>query len=153
LLTGAVVAARQKKSQTARHYLREADATAARLGEGHNHLWTAFGPTNAAIHRISVEVELGEGGRAVECASAVDIRAIPFLERRAHHLIDVATGKLEWGRDWEALELLIEAEVLAPEEVRFQPGSRQLVRLLMKRNVVNPNGPISRLYDLTTQPG
>jgi transcriptional regulator with XRE-family HTH domain len=145
LLTGAVVAAKQKKSQTARYYLLEADTAAARLGEGHNHLWTAFGPTNAAIHRVSVEVELGEGGRAVECASAVNIEAIPFLERRAHHFIDVAAGSLEWGRDREALELLLEAAAIAPEEVCYQPGSRQIVQRLAERNVVSPYELTSRL--------
>jgi hypothetical protein len=62
---------------------------AERLGEDRNDFWTVFGPTNVGIHRASVAVELGDAGRAVEQARAIDPSQLPSLERRAHHLLDL----------------------------------------------------------------
>lgn len=145
LLTAAVAAAHQGKANTAQHYLGEADVLAARLGNDHNHLWTAFGPANAGIHRVSVEVLLGEGGRAVEHGVVIDLTAVPSLERRAHHLIDLAVGCVQWSKDREAAEFLLRADALAPEEVRHQPASQRLIRGLLQRGTVDAGGPIRML--------
>ena len=44
---------------TARQALLDADQVAGQLGVDDNWLWTAFDPTNVAIHQLSVEVSLG----------------------------------------------------------------------------------------------
>lgn len=55
-----MAAARAEDRATTRTFLTEADAAAGRLGRDANHLWTAFGPTNVAIHRVATAGELGD---------------------------------------------------------------------------------------------
>ena len=64
-LIAAIVAARRTQRAQAWARLDQADRLAGMLGEDANHGWTAFGPTNVAIHRVSVAVELGDAGEAV----------------------------------------------------------------------------------------
>jgi uncharacterized metal-binding protein len=40
-------------------------------GDG-NAMWTVFGPTNVALHSVSIEMEMGEAGRCpLECLAGV----------------------------------------------------------------------------------
>ncbi|WP_306189985.1 hypothetical protein [Streptomyces sp. MK5] len=52
-LAGSMAAARADDRATTRAFLAEADQAAHRLGRDANHMWTAFGPTNVAIHRVA----------------------------------------------------------------------------------------------------
>jgi hypothetical protein len=63
-LLAAVVAARRADRYEARQRLDHARLLADILGEDGNYGWTAFGPTNVAIHRVSVAAELGDAGDA-----------------------------------------------------------------------------------------
>lgn len=69
-LTLAVITARDGDRAAARQHLQEARTTAERLGEDRNDYGTEFGPTNVAIHAISVAVDLGDAGEAVDLAKA-----------------------------------------------------------------------------------
>jgi hypothetical protein len=133
LQTSAVVAARRGDRARANEFLAEAATTAQRLGEDRNDFWTVFGPTNVGIHRTSVAVELGDAGAAVEQARAIDPSHLPSLERRTHHLLDLAQGYGQWRKDHEAVEVLLQAERLAPQEVHFQPAVQRLVVELLQR--------------------
>ncbi|WP_143448220.1 hypothetical protein [Kineosporia sp. A_224] len=53
-LIAAVIAGRRTDRVQAWARLDRAEALAGLLGEDANHAWTAFGPTNVAIHRVSV---------------------------------------------------------------------------------------------------
>jgi hypothetical protein len=133
-LKGAVAAARLGDRASTQGFLEEARAAARRLGGDANHYWTAFGPTNVAVHQVAVAVELGDGGTAVERAKQVRIAALPSMERRAQHLIEVACGYGQWGKNRQATDLLVAAERLAPEEVRVQPKVTTLVAELLHRD-------------------
>jgi transcriptional regulator with XRE-family HTH domain len=133
LQTSAVVAARRGDRAGANEFLTEASLVAQRLGEDRNDLWTVFGPTNVGIHRASVSVELGDAGRVVEQARAIDPSHLLSLERRAHHLLDLAQGFGQWRKDHEALDTLLRAERLAPQEVHQQPVVQRLVVELLQR--------------------
>jgi hypothetical protein len=72
--------------------LTEAEDAAARLGDDRNLRWTAFGPTNASLHRVNIAVTLGDAGTAIDVARTVDLggsvtrhraeaRADPLAER------------------------------------------------------------------------
>ena len=52
-------------------------------------------------------------------------------ERRASHLLDVTLGYLQWGKRDEAAKTLLEADQLAPEEVRCRSRTRQIITHLM----------------------
>jgi tetratricopeptide (TPR) repeat protein len=133
LQTSAVVAARRGDRAGANDFLTEAAVIAERLGEDRNDFWTVFGPTNVGIHRASVSVELGDAGLVVEPARAIDPSHLPSLERRAHHLLDLAQGYGQWRKDHQALDTLLQAERLAPQEVHQQPVVQRLVVELLHR--------------------
>ncbi|MGH3976234.1 MAG: helix-turn-helix domain-containing protein, partial [Pseudonocardiaceae bacterium] len=125
-LTGSMAAARNEDRATTRTFLAEAEDSAWRLGADANHLWTAFGPTNVAIHRVSTAVELGDLQVAVDLGPRVDVSALP-VERRIRHRIEVARAYSAWNRRDEALTILLDAERDAPEQIRYHFISRQLV--------------------------
>jgi hypothetical protein len=72
-LIAAVTAARRTDKPQAWARLDQADALAQLLGVDANYAWTAFGPTNVAIHRVSVAAELGDPAEAL----LVDLDRLP----------------------------------------------------------------------------
>jgi hypothetical protein len=143
------VAARRGDRAGATEFLAEAAVIAQRLGADRNDFWTVFGPTNVGIHRASVSVELGDAGRAVEQSRAIDPSHLPSLERRAHHLLDLAQGYGQWRKDHQALDALLHAERLAPQEVQQPVVQRLVVELLHReRRTTKP-----RLRELATRVG
>jgi hypothetical protein len=131
LLRGAVAAAQHDQRAAAHELLDEADSAAQRLGVDGNLRWTAFGPTNARLHRVNVAVTLGDAGTAVDVARRIDLRTITVTERKAALLIDTARAYLQWGRHEKAYIALRAAEDIAHEEVAGRPSARRLVRQLV----------------------
>jgi transcriptional regulator with XRE-family HTH domain len=131
LLRGAVAAAQDDQRATAHELLDEADIAARRLGIDGNIRWTAFGPVNAQLHRVSIAVTLGDAGTAVDVARRVNLDAIEVTERKATLLIDTARAFLQWGRHEKAYIALRAAEETAPEEVAGRPSVHRVVRDLV----------------------
>ncbi|MGH3867222.1 MAG: helix-turn-helix domain-containing protein [Pseudonocardiaceae bacterium] len=138
LLAGSMAAARNKDRATTRTFLAEAADSARRLGADANHLWTAFGPTNVAIHRVSTAVELGDLQVTVDLGPQVDVSALP-IERRIRHRIEVARAYSAWNRRDEALTILLNAEQDAPEQIRYHFITRQLVLRWIRQQRGKPN--------------
>ena len=88
-LQRAVIAAHFNDPDLAYGQLERASQVAGRLGEGHNEYNTEFGPANVRLYEIAVAVELGDAGRALRAAAAVDTSGLS-AERQARMLIDVA---------------------------------------------------------------
>jgi transcriptional regulator with XRE-family HTH domain len=132
-LKSAVAAARRGDRSTAIDLLDEAGRAASQLNADRNDFWTAFGPTNVAVHAVTIAVELGEPGYALEQARRVRLSRLPVPERRAHHLIDVAKAHGQSRQDSEAVKLVLAAEKLAPEEVRLRPTTRTLIADILHR--------------------
>jgi transcriptional regulator with XRE-family HTH domain len=144
LLAGAMAAARADDRATVRHFLGEAEQTALRMGHDANHLWTAFGPTNVAIHRVSTAMELGDVQIAVDLGPRVDTTTLP-TERRVRHSLEVARGLSTSNRREDALDLLLAAEQLAPEQVRYHFLSRNLVQTWIKTQRGKPSWQLADL--------
>jgi len=125
-LAGAMAAARAEDRATTRAFLAEADAVARRLGRDGKHMWTSFGPTNVAIHRVATAAELGDMQIAADLGPRLDTSALP-TERRVRHALEVARALSTRNRPDQALDVLLDAEQLAPEQVRYHFLSRQLV--------------------------
>ena len=134
-LIASVVAARRTDRGAAWARLDRAEALAGLLGEDANHAWTAFGPTNVALHRVSVAAELGDAGEALRVAGGVDPSRLPqgLTSRRAQLNLDLAWAQSQRRRDAEATLHLIEAERIAPEAVRYNVLVRELVREMLHR--------------------
>jgi hypothetical protein len=134
-LIAAVVAARKTDRTEAWRRLDEAEALAGLLGEDANHAWTAFGPTNVALHRVSVAAELGDVGEALRTAATVDPANFPegLTSRKAQLHLDLAWAQAQRKRDAEATLHLVDAERIAPEAVRYNVLVRELLREMLHR--------------------
>ncbi len=141
LLGGSVAAARANDAGTARTFLCAADEAAGRLGEDANHLWTAFGPTNVAIHRVAAAGELGNVQVAIDLGPRVNTASLP-MERRVRHALEVSRAYGAWNRQDEALSVLLDAEQMAPEQVRHHYLGRQLVLTWIRQQRGKPSSEL-----------
>ena len=129
-LQRAIIASRVNDPDAAYSYLERAAQVAARVGEGRNDYNTEFGPANVTLYEIAVAVELGDAGRALRAAAAVDTTGLS-AERCARMLIDVARAQAQRRQIGEAVAALREAEQITPEQVRGHELARQLVSDLL----------------------
>jgi tetratricopeptide (TPR) repeat protein len=129
-LQRALIASRANDPDAAYAHLDQAAEVAGRLGEGRNDYNTEFGPANVGLHEISVAVELGDAGRALRAAAAVDTSGLS-AERRARTLIDVARAHAQRRQVDEAVTVLRQAEEVSPELVHGHELVRQLVSDLL----------------------
>ncbi|MEV5822199.1 XRE family transcriptional regulator [Micromonospora haikouensis] len=110
--------------------LDEAAAMAARVGDGHDHHHTGFGPTAVELARVAAAAEGGDSADAVarhEKATARDgWRWLP-AEHRAAHLLDAARAHLQAGDPIGAGRVLVEADRIAPAEIRHRPAGRDVL--------------------------
>lgn len=135
LLSAAAAAARSGDSREANTALKAAAVCAADLGEDRADFGTVFGPTNVAIHQVAVAIELGDARRALEYVSAVRLDRMPpeLTERRARFLIDVARCHAAVANHTAALDALLQAERIAPAELREHRLTQALLRDLLTR--------------------
>ncbi|MGW7268259.1 helix-turn-helix domain-containing protein [Streptomyces sp. NPDC054842] len=136
-------------------HLDEAADLAGHLGGDQNRLWTSFGPTNVALYRVGAHVQLSEGADAVAVAAGIPAPALSTLppERRAHLLADKAIGEKQAGLTTDAVDTLLEAERLAPEEVQCRPRTRDLVEDLRLLGTGSAEGRLRALADRCGLPG
>jgi len=99
---GAIGSARAGDRAEAAAFLRRADALAAQLGHDANHVWTAFGPTNVAMHHVTVAAERGDIRQTAEVGQAIDVRGLP-RERQVRHHLEVARALSRIAQRDEAL--------------------------------------------------
>lgn len=151
----AAAAAEAEDREPGRHarrvpdYLAEAGEHADRLGCDDNRLWTSFGPTNCALYRVAAQVQLSEGADAVATAAGIPAPAFDGLprERRAHLLTDRALAERQAGLRERAVDTLLDAEELAPEEVRCRPRTLALVEDLRLLGVGGAEGRLRLLAE------
>lgn len=126
-----VISARDGNRREARRYLDDAREIADRLGRDRNDFGTEFGPTNVAIHAISVAVDLGDAGEAVELSQDLDVSALsPERQFRLH--LDVARAETQRRHVGNAVDRLLRAAEVAPEQFESHPLPRETVRDLVK---------------------
>jgi hypothetical protein len=140
----AVVAARESDRTDAELHLQEAATAAERLGEDRNDYGTEFGPTNLALHRVAVAVELGDAGYALDLAGSIDPSGLS-AERQARFLIDVARAHTQRRHVGEVVHALVDAERLAPEQISDHPRVREMVRDLLRLADRRPSDELSDL--------
>ena len=113
---------------------------AARVGDGHDHHRTGFGPTAVEAGRVAAAVELGDGPQAVarheEVTGRDGWRWLP-IEHRAAHLVDAARAYLLGRRPGRRRPGADRADSIAPAEVRHRPAVREMVARLAR----DPDAP------------
>ncbi|MFI6371086.1 helix-turn-helix domain-containing protein [Streptomyces sp. NPDC050546] len=134
LYLSAALAASSQARTTARvraatDLVSEAGEIADRQGADLNEDWTMFGPTNVGLHRVDVLLRFEDGWSALEAANELSSEALGRMtrERQAGHHVALARASLMTRRKGDAAKELLEAERLAPEEVR---GRRDTVNLV-----------------------
>ncbi|MGP4049656.1 helix-turn-helix domain-containing protein [Streptomyces sp. 2A115] len=127
----AVINAREGNRPQTHTHLSRAGELATRLGEDRNDFDTEFGPTNVKLHSVSTAVELGDAGLALETAAEVDASGLS-TERQSRFLLDVARAHAQRRHVGEATAALLEAETLAPEQIRDHHSAREVIRDLIQ---------------------
>ncbi|KQC38000.1 helix-turn-helix transcriptional regulator [Frankia sp. ACN1ag] len=147
LLPAEIAAASQGDAATALSLHEQADAVARTLAPDFSHRVTAFGVTNVELHRLAALVRLHEGAAAVAFAQTIDPARLNRLprERRANYLLDLAEAHRQAGNPEPAIRALLDADRIAPEEVRCRPVGKQLVNDLLKRPGTRPLSELSQL--------
>ncbi|MFJ4947627.1 helix-turn-helix domain-containing protein [Streptomyces sp. NPDC088760] len=145
-LAGSMASARADDRATTRTFLDEAKRAADRLGTDANHVWTAFGPTNVAIHRVATAAELGDMQVAVDLGPQIDTTGLP-TERRTRHNLEVARALSAYNRMDDALAKVLEAESWAPEQVRSHYLARELVLTWVRGQRGRPSRNLADLAD------
>lgn len=131
-LVCALAAAREGDRAAAREHIGEADKVAERLGQDANYVWTAFGPTNVLIHETVVAMELGDVQRAIGIGVGLDTSVMP-IERRVRHSIETARALMRRNQIDGALDLLLDAERVGSDQIRYHRLSRAIVRDILTR--------------------
>jgi transcriptional regulator with XRE-family HTH domain len=134
-LESAVIASRRNAVSPAVARLRSAQRLAELLGHDGNHVWTAFGPTNVAIHRLAVSTNLGDPTAALRAAEKLDVGGLPHTlrSRRAQVHLDLARARMRRREPADALLHLLQAEAVAPQSIRYAAATRELIEALLER--------------------
>lgn len=133
-LAASITAAKQEDAEMAFIMHEQAQVAAENFGPHYETHQTVFGLTNVALHRVAALVRLHEPGQALEYARNIDPRSISALpsERKVNYMLDITTAYTETGRYAEAARTLVEAERVAPEEVRCRPLAHGLIRAMLR---------------------
>jgi transcriptional regulator with XRE-family HTH domain len=148
-LVNALVSGTEGDRSAARAHLGNAGAIAERIGEDRNDYNTEFGPTNVLLHTVSVDVDLGDAGEALDVAARVDPSGLS-PERQARFYIDVARAHAQRRHVGEATAALIKADRLAPEHTRTHQAARQCLDDLLAQA---GRRPTTDLTDLAPRAG
>ncbi|MGW4886884.1 helix-turn-helix domain-containing protein [Streptomyces murinus] len=124
-LGAAVLAGRDKDTDTAEGHLAEAGRIAKRTGPAEKVHWLSFGPTNVGAHRVSVLAELDLYPEAVRQAEDMVIADGWPPSRLAHHHAEVARAQMWTGQTEAAFKSLLKARKLAPQQTRYHPTVRE----------------------------
>ncbi|MCX4504340.1 helix-turn-helix domain-containing protein [Streptomyces anulatus] len=124
-LGAAVMAARAKSKDAAEGHLEEAGRIAKATGDASDVHWLSFGPTNVAVHRVSVLAELDEYGQAAQIGRAVKMPKDWPASRKSHHFAEVARAQMWDGSLDDAFGNLLRARKAAPQQARYHQTVRE----------------------------
>jgi hypothetical protein len=84
---------------------------------------------------VAIAIELGDAHDALRHVSAVQLDRMPtpLTERRARFLVDVARSYAQVKDDAAAIDALLQAEMIAPDELRYHRLTHDLVIQLLTR--------------------
>jgi hypothetical protein len=88
---------------------------------------TAFGQANAALHAVSLTVDLWRSREALRRAEAIDPDSIPSRERRGRFFVEIARGHHAAGDRVASTRLLLRACDAGVDAVRWSPAARSIV--------------------------
>lgn len=124
-LGAAVIAGRAQRGDEAEDHLREAGRIAATTGDASDVHWLSFGPTNVAVHRVSVLAELDEYGQAAQIGATIGVPKTWPASRKSHHFAELARAQMWDGSLDKAFANLLLARKAAPQQARYHQTVRE----------------------------
>ncbi|MCX4682615.1 helix-turn-helix domain-containing protein [Streptomyces sp. NBC_01433] len=124
-LGAAVMAGRAKDRAAADGHLAAAHRIAQSTGDASDVHWLSFGPTNVAVHRVSVLAELDEYGEAAQIGRAVAMPQKWPASRQSHHFAELARAQMWDGALDDAFSNLRRARKAAPQQARYHQTVRE----------------------------
>lgn len=147
LLSGATAAARGQDRTTAGVLLDEAAETATRTGWRDDYQ-LAFGPEQVLMQTVDVDVVTEHYTKALDTADRMPADVRLPLAARARHLADTALAHTRLGRYEAATTTLMRIKAKAPDWLRGQRQTQQIVRELREQAASQP-----RLVELAKHTG
>jgi transcriptional regulator with XRE-family HTH domain len=147
LLSGATAAGRAQDRSTAGVLLDEAAEAAERTGH-RNDYEVAFGPDQVLMQTVDVEIVTERYSQALDAARGMPAEMHLPLASRARHLADTAMAHTRLGRYEAATDVLWRIKATAPEWLRGQRHTQQIVRELREQATWQP-----RLVELARHMG
>lgn len=126
----ALIHARAGDRSRARQETDRARKVAQRMGGDRNDFNLEFGPTNVEIQAVSIAVELGDAGEAIDVGTRLDASGLS-VERRARLLMDLGRAYAQRRQPGEALGSLLQAEALSPDLIHTHVAARETIRDLL----------------------
>ncbi|MGH8898427.1 MAG: helix-turn-helix domain-containing protein [Egibacteraceae bacterium] len=120
---------------SADRFLRIAREAAERLGVDRNDFWRPFGLTAVGIYETGMQVRLIRPGEALRASERVDSSLLAPELRYLHaiHLCEVAEAHWQRRDDGSAVNVLLEAERAADQELRYRPEVQEMLVDLLRR--------------------
>lgn len=114
--------------------LGKARVIADQTGES-NQMGTAFGHVNVSIHAIAAALQLGDPRTAIDTGEALDLATLPvgLTGRRTQLSLDLARAYAMRKQDAAAVNVLLTAERLSPQLVRYDTRTRDVLITLLRR--------------------
>ncbi|MGW2542720.1 helix-turn-helix domain-containing protein [Kitasatospora sp. NPDC001574] len=112
-------------------WIDRASAVSEMLPVGHWSAPTSGSRQAAALHSVTVAVELRQSGTALRWARRLPDADVVAVPRRGRHLIEVARAHALRGETDKVAERLTTAVAVAPETARWNEETRSMVRTLI----------------------
>ncbi|MDQ3763709.1 MAG: hypothetical protein M3460_19450 [Actinomycetota bacterium] len=131
LVQVANAAARDRRSAIAADFLSSAREVAQRVATDRIDYEIPFGPSLVTMQMVDVSVVTEDYPAAVETASRMPANPGLPLASRCRHLTDRACAHTNLGQEEQALALLLTAEGMSPDWIRYQTLVRAVTRDLL----------------------
>ncbi|NJQ04535.1 helix-turn-helix domain-containing protein [Streptomyces lonarensis] len=129
-LSLALVHARGGARHDAREAITQARQVAARLDGDRNDFNLEFGPTNVEVQAVSIAVELGDAGEAIDNGERIDAEALS-AERQGRLSMDLGRAYAQRRQVGEALAAMLAAEEATPDLIHTHVAARNAIRELV----------------------
>lgn len=140
-LYAAQAAARAEDPTESFAHLKAATGAAEELRVDREDYSLFFGPTNVGIQETGILVDLTDPIAALRRARDVKPEKLPSVNRQAYYHLHRSRAHVLRRQDREAVESILAAERVAPEQVQWDPMAREAVRAMLdrERRVLNPH--------------
>ncbi|WP_129312299.1 helix-turn-helix transcriptional regulator [Streptomyces sp. L2] len=139
--------ARCPQRSKAHEHITRARTLADRVGWERNDFNLAFGPASVTIQAVSVALDLGDAGEALDLGGKVDVTSLP-PEQQGRLLMYLGRAHAQRRHTEEALSCMLRADELVPEMMRRDVGAREAIRELV---LINGPGAPPDLMALATR--